>query len=96
MAHLIRTASPCVDINFHHNHISAWTFGGKSTLIMSYARHMSEDQFTKLFKYMEKRFDGVDERFEAMDDKFSARCDQLAAVIGGYKPASSTLMPASL
>jgi len=25
---------------------------------------MSEDQFTKLFKYMEKRFDAVDEQFE--------------------------------
>lgn len=24
---------------------------------------MSEDQFTKLFKYMEKRFDAVDEQF---------------------------------
>ena len=26
---------------------------------------MSDDQFTKLFKYMEKRFDGVDKQFEA-------------------------------
>lgn len=25
---------------------------------------MSEDQFTKLFKYMEKRFDGVEQRLE--------------------------------
>ena len=25
---------------------------------------MSEDQFTKLFKYMEKRFDAVDDQFE--------------------------------
>lgn len=25
---------------------------------------MSDDQFTKLFKYMEKRFDVIDERFE--------------------------------
>ena len=25
---------------------------------------MSEDQFTKLFNYMEKRFDAIDKRFE--------------------------------
>lgn len=27
---------------------------------------MSQDEFTKLFKYMEKRFDGVDKQFESV------------------------------
>ena len=31
---------------------------------MIYFMNMSEDQFTKLFRYVEKRFDSVDERFE--------------------------------
>jgi hypothetical protein len=35
---------------------------------MSHTRHMTEDRFTKLFKYMEERFAGVDERFKIMDD----------------------------
>lgn len=30
---------------------------------------MSDDQFTKLFKYMEQRFDAVDERFDEQDKK---------------------------
>lgn len=34
-----------------------------------YNKTMSDDQFTKLFKYMEKRFDGVEKRFDAQDNK---------------------------
>ena len=30
---------------------------------------MSDDQLTKLFKYMEKRFDAVDKRFDTQDKK---------------------------
>jgi len=30
---------------------------------------MSDDQFTKLFTYMEQRFDAVDKKFEAQDNK---------------------------
>lgn len=32
---------------------------------------MSEDQFTKLFKYMEKRFDEMNERFDKTDREIS-------------------------
>lgn len=32
---------------------------------------MSDDQFTKLFKYMEKRFDAVDKRFDDHDRRFN-------------------------
>jgi len=41
---------------------------------------MSEDQFTKLFKYIEKRFDGVDMRFEKVDRRF----DHLEDIIDAY------------
>jgi len=41
---------------------------------------MSEDQFTKLFKYMEKGFENVDKRFEAVDKRF----DTLTILIDGY------------
>lgn len=30
---------------------------------------MSHDEFTKLFKYMEKRFDQVDQRFDKVDEE---------------------------
>ncbi len=33
---------------------------------------MSDDQFDKLFKYMERRFDAVDRRFEAVDKRFDS------------------------
>jgi ferritin len=32
---------------------------------------MSDDQFTKLFTYMEKRFDDVDRRFAEVDRQFA-------------------------
>lgn len=38
---------------------------------------MSEDQFTKLFKYMEKRFDLVDRKFE---DAATDRADIRGAI----------------
>lgn len=33
---------------------------------------MSDDQFTKLFKYMENRFDQVEKRFDEQDKKIDA------------------------
>ncbi|MEI6229034.1 MAG: hypothetical protein WCP11_03375 [Candidatus Saccharibacteria bacterium] len=45
---------------------------------------MSEDQFMKMFKYMEKRFDNVDKRFEQMETKFDKRFDLLTNVVDGY------------
>lgn len=39
--------------------------------LVCYYRYMSEDQFTKLFKYMEKRFNDVDKRFDMQDAKIS-------------------------
>lgn len=33
---------------------------------------MSEDQFTKLFKYMSERFDKVDKQFESVTDRFDS------------------------
>lgn len=41
---------------------------------------MSEDQFTKLFTYMQKGFADVDKRFEAVDRRF----DHLTSLIDGY------------
>ncbi len=41
---------------------------------------MSEDQFTKLFKYIEKRFDAVDDKFKVVDKRF----DDLTNIIDGY------------
>lgn len=32
---------------------------------------MSEDQFTKLFKYMEQRFNGVDKKFEGVNHELA-------------------------
>lgn len=40
---------------------------------------MSDDQFDKLFKYMERRFRSVDNRFEAMDKKFNSMIGLLDA-----------------
>jgi len=41
---------------------------------------MSEDQFTKLFKYMQKGFADIDNRFELVDKRF----DKLTSIIDGY------------
>lgn len=41
---------------------------------------MSEDQFTKMFKYMQKGFADVDKRFDLVDKRF----DDLTRVIDGY------------
>lgn len=41
---------------------------------------MTQGQFTRLFTYMEQRFDRVDERFEAVDNRF----DRLTNLIDGY------------
>lgn len=48
---------------------------------------MSEDQFTKLFKYMEKRFDHVDRQFNVQDkkiDDLSGAVAELAGQIRDY------------
>jgi uncharacterized coiled-coil DUF342 family protein len=48
---------------------------------------MSEDQFTKLFKYMEKRFDVVDKKFdEAAVDRADIRgaIAELSAQVRDY------------
>jgi hypothetical protein len=48
---------------------------------------MSEDQFTKLFKYMEKRFDVVDNKFEeAANDRADIRgaIAELSAQVRDY------------
>ncbi len=48
---------------------------------------MSEDQFTKLFKYMEKRFDIVDDKFEeAANDRADIRgaIAELSAQVRDY------------
>lgn len=44
---------------------------------------MTDDQFTKLFKYMEKRFDEVDKRIDAQDDKFARRFDSIDRTLDG-------------
>jgi hypothetical protein len=50
---------------------------------------MSEDEFTKLFKYMEKRFDGMEKRFdENAHDHANIRAD--IAELGGR---SEIIMP---
>lgn len=48
---------------------------------------MSEVQFTKLFKYMEKRFDGVDRRFDGVDKEIGdvrGAVGELAAQVRDY------------
>ncbi len=48
---------------------------------------MSEYQFTKLFKYMEKRFDEVDRRFEETNkriDDVGGAVGELAAQVRDY------------
>lgn len=49
---------------------------------MCYHQAMSEDQFNKLFKYMQKEFGHVNERFDKQDDKIN---DLMGAVaeLGG-------------
>ena len=46
---------------------------------------MSEDQFTKLFVYMEKRFDAVDHRFVDLEERMDKRFDTLTSVIDGLR-----------
>ena len=45
---------------------------------------MSEDQFMKLFNYMEKRFDTVEQRFDATDKKIDNIQTMLDFLIGEY------------
>lgn len=48
---------------------------------------MSDDQFTKLFKYMEQRFDGVDKRFDKVDKEIldlKLAVAELAGLIKDY------------
>lgn len=41
---------------------------------------MSEDQFTKLFKYMEKRFDRMEKRFDEQNKKI----DSIYAILDAH------------
>lgn len=42
---------------------------------------MSDDQFTKIFKYMEKRFDEVTAHFDARFDRQDARIDSILGAL---------------
>jgi len=42
---------------------------------------MSDDQFTKLFKYVERRFDEVEARLDARFDKQDARIDSILGAL---------------
>ncbi len=42
---------------------------------------MSEDEFTKLFKYMTKRFDEIDNKMDSKFDKVDQRFDRLEKIV---------------
>ena len=42
---------------------------------------MSEDQFLKLFKYIEKRFDAVDKKFDSNDTRFDQVMSALDSIL---------------
>jgi uncharacterized coiled-coil protein SlyX len=46
---------------------------------------MNDDQFTKLFKYMEKRFNDVDKRFDMQDEKIEDLRGAVAELSGQIK-----------
>lgn len=62
------------------NNVLTYTLNFKNSKEMIYTVAMSEDQFTRLFKYIEKRFDAVDARFDEHDKRF----DDLTTLIDGY------------
>ena len=45
---------------------------------------MSEDQFTKMFKYMQKGFSDADNRIDKLEERFDKRFDSLTRIIDGY------------
>lgn len=49
---------------------------------------MSQDEFTKLFKYMQKEFANVHERFDKVDE----RIDTLTNTVDAYAKQSETYM----
>jgi 3-dehydroquinate dehydratase len=49
---------------------------------------MSEDEFTKLFKYMQTEFKKIDSRFDAVD----IRIDHLTNAVDAYAKQSETYM----
>lgn len=53
---------------------------------------MSEDQFTKLFKYMEKRFDAVDKRFDKVDADIRDTKSAVAELAGQLKDYHTELV----
>ena len=53
---------------------------GSFLLSKCYNVGMNEDQFTQLFKYMQKGFSHIDKRFEMVDKRF----DTLTNIIDGY------------
>lgn len=52
--------------------------------IKCYNSYMSEDQFTKLFKYMQKGFSDIDSRFDNLETRIDNRIDNLTNIIDGY------------
>jgi len=45
---------------------------------------MSEDQFTKLFKFIQEGFSDVDKRFDKLETHMDERFDFLTNIIDGY------------
>lgn len=45
---------------------------------------MNDDQFTKLFKYMDKRFDIIEKRIEGLETRTDTRFDEIISIIDGY------------
>jgi len=49
---------------------------------------MSEDEFTKLFKYMQKEFKSINSRFDEVDIRF----DHLTNAVDAYAKQTETYM----
>lgn len=45
---------------------------------------MSHDEYTKLYKYMQQKFDEIDARFENLDQKFEHRFDQIYGALDAF------------
>lgn len=45
---------------------------------------MSEDQFTKLFNYINQRFDDIDKKFDKVDDRFDQVMNVLVEHTGRF------------
>lgn len=57
------------------------------TLVLCHTERMSDDQFTKLFKYMEQRFDASEKRLDSMQhsiDDIRGAIGELSAQVRDY------------